>query len=81
MRIQQAAFAAERPFLKGALHVHTTRSDGQDSPEDVIRLHRQNGYDFMALTDHNVLPEPLSRRPHDHPGRRGAGFRSARPCA
>lgn len=55
MRIQQAAFAAGQPFLKGALHVHTTRSDGQDSPEDVIRLHHQQGYRFMALTDHNVI--------------------------
>lgn len=55
MRIRQAAFAAEKPFLKGALHVHTTRSDGQQSPEEIIRLHHQHGYRFMALTDHNVL--------------------------
>ena len=27
MRIQQAAFKAGKPFLKGALHCHTTRSD------------------------------------------------------
>lgn len=55
MRIQQTAFARELPFLKGALHVHTTRSDGQDTPEAVIRLHHQEGYDFMALTDHNII--------------------------
>lgn len=55
MRIQQAAFAKGKPFLKGALHCHTTRSDGRGTPEEVIRLHHENGYQFMALTDHNVL--------------------------
>ena len=40
-------------MLKGALHCHTTRSDGEGSPEDVIRLHAKHGYAFMALTDHN----------------------------
>ena len=55
MRIQQAAFAKGKPFLKGALHCHTTRSDGKGTPEDVIRLHHENGYHFMALTDHNVV--------------------------
>lgn len=55
MRIQQAAFSTDRPFLKGALHVHTTRSDGRGTPEEVIRLHHANGYRFMALTDHNLF--------------------------
>ena len=55
MRIQQAAFGKGKPFLKGALHCHTTRSDGKGTPEEVIKLHYENGYQFMALTDHNVL--------------------------
>lgn len=55
MLIRQAAFCKGKPFLKGALHCHTTRSDGQGTPEEVIRLHHQNGYDFMALTDHNIF--------------------------
>ena len=55
MRIQHTAFAAGRPFLKGALHVHTTRSDGQQTPAEIIRLHYEHGYDFMALTDHNII--------------------------
>lgn len=55
MRTQQAAFAKGKPFLKGALHCHTTRSDGRGTPEEVIRLHHRNGYQFMALTDHNVI--------------------------
>lgn len=55
MRIQQAAFVRNIAFLKGALHVHTTRSDGRGTPEAVIRLHHEHGYDFMALTDHNIF--------------------------
>ena len=55
MRIQQAAFAKGKAFLKGALHCHTTRSDGKGTPEEVIKLHYENGYQFMALTDHNIL--------------------------
>lgn len=52
MVITQAAFAGEKHFLKGGLHCHTTRSDGKGTPEEVIRLHVENGYDFLALTDH-----------------------------
>ena len=39
-------------MLKGALHCHTTRSDGRGTPEEVIRYHYQHGYDFLAITDH-----------------------------
>ncbi len=52
--IRQAAFCQNRPLLKGALHCHTTRSDGHGAPDEVIRLHKRSGYDFMALTDHNI---------------------------
>jgi len=50
--IRQAAFLEKRKMLKGGLHCHTTRSDGRLSPEETIRLHVDNGYDFLALTDH-----------------------------
>ena len=50
--IRQAAFTTERKLLKGGLHCHTTRSDGMLSPEETLRLHVENGYDFLALTDH-----------------------------
>lgn len=51
--IRQGAFGGTQKLLKGGLHCHTTRSDGKGSPEEVIRLHKQYGYDFLALTDHN----------------------------
>lgn len=52
--IRQQAFGSEKKLLKGALHCHTTRSDGKGSPEEVIGLHQANGYDFMAITDHRL---------------------------
>ena len=61
--IRQAAFVAKNKMLKGGLHCHTTRSDGHLTPEEVMKMHRENGYDFLALTDHrrynfkNFAPE------------------------
>ena len=49
---RQAAFENPRRSLKGALHCHTTRSDGRGTPAEVIAKHAAHGYDFMALTDH-----------------------------
>ena len=42
-------------FVRGNLHTHTTRSDGDASPEEVARWYRDHGYGFLALTDHNQL--------------------------
>lgn len=41
--------------LKGALHVHTTCSDGTLSVADAIKVYSALGFDFMALTDHDYL--------------------------
>jgi hypothetical protein len=43
-------------WLKGQLHLHTTRSDGHQSPELVVRDYERLGFDFIAFTDHNVIP-------------------------
>lgn len=51
---RQEAFINQKSMLKGALHCHTTRSDGKGEPAEVIKLHKENNYDFMALTDHRI---------------------------
>lgn len=51
---RQEAFINQKKMLKGALHCHTTRSDGDGEPDEVIRLHKENNYDFIALTDHRI---------------------------
>jgi hypothetical protein len=44
-------------WLKGNLHTHSLWSDGDDFPEMVIDGYKKSGYDFVALSDHNVLAE------------------------
>jgi hypothetical protein len=45
-------------WLKGNLHTHTTNSDGNGTPDEVVSWYSQHGYDFLALTDHNHLTQP-----------------------
>ncbi len=45
-------FDPNLPFFKGNTHAHTTRSDGERSPEEVLEMYRRADYDFLALTDH-----------------------------
>ena len=42
-------------WFKGNIHTHTTESDGDDTPENVVRWYRRHGYDFLVLSDHNHL--------------------------
>lgn len=44
-------------WLKGNLHTHSLWSDGNDFPEVISDWYRRNGYDFLAISDHNVLAE------------------------
>jgi hypothetical protein len=44
-------------YWKGNLHTHTLWSDGDDYPEMVADWYRRHGYDFLSITDHNVLSD------------------------
>ncbi|MEL6799483.1 MAG: CehA/McbA family metallohydrolase [Pseudomonadota bacterium] len=46
------AFNAPGQFWRGNLHGHSTNSDGHLSPEDVCTAYRDQGYDFICLSDH-----------------------------
>jgi hypothetical protein len=41
------------PWMRGAFHVHTVRSDGRGTLEEVAAAARRAGLDFVVLTDHN----------------------------
>ena len=45
-------------ILKGALHVHTTCSDGQLTLDQTVDVYTNLGFDFIALTDHDYLLRP-----------------------
>ena len=42
-------------LLKGALHIHTTCSDGELTPQEAADAYEERGYDFVAFTDHDYL--------------------------
>src|SRR5262245_27122941 len=50
----QPATGAGR-WYKGNTHTHTINSDGDSSPDEVVRWYRAHGYQFVVLTDHNFL--------------------------
>ncbi len=39
----------------GAIHIHTTESDGTKALEEVVRIGRNAGLDFMMFSDHMTL--------------------------
>lgn len=45
----------EPRWYRGNTHTHTLWSDGDAAPELVVDWYRAHGYDFLALSDHNVL--------------------------
>lgn len=51
-------------WYKGNTHAHTLESDGDSTPEEVARWYRDHGYQFLVLSDHNVLTrvDALSRQ-------------------
>lgn len=42
-------------WFKGNLHTHTVNSDGDSTPDDVVKWYRERDYQFLVLTDHNYL--------------------------
>jgi hypothetical protein len=52
--VDRLPFAMPGRFWRGNLHTHSTRSDGHLEPAETVAWYRDNGYDFVALTDHCV---------------------------
>lgn len=42
-------------WFKGSLHAHTTESDGDESPENVAAWFADRGYDWLVISDHNLM--------------------------
>ena len=45
-------FSCDGFFFRGNLHSHSTRSDGKLNPKQVCEEYKNNGYDFICLSDH-----------------------------
>ena len=37
------------------LHMHSTSSDGQYSPGDLVKMGKEKGLEILALTDHDTF--------------------------
>lgn len=54
----------EPRWWKGNLHTHSLWSDGDQFPEMIADWYRERDYNFVALTDHNVLSEGIRWMPY-----------------
>lgn len=52
-----AASSSGPTWWKGNLHTHTVWSDGDSFPETIVEWYKENGYHFLALSDHNTLSQ------------------------
>ena len=52
---QAESGAAPGRWFKGNTHTHTVNSDGDSTPDEVVRWYREHGYNFLVLSDHNYL--------------------------
>jgi hypothetical protein len=44
-------------WYKGNTHAHTLNSDGDSPPDVVVRWYRENGWQFVVITDHEHLTD------------------------
>ncbi len=42
-------------YFKANLHTHSTITDGKFSPEELREMYKKQGYQILAITDHNVV--------------------------
>jgi len=52
---RQAASGEAPRWFKGNTHTHTLNSDGDSTPDEVVRWYREQRYNFLVLTDHNFV--------------------------
>lgn len=44
-----------KKWFKGVTHFHTLWSDGDAAPEVAVNFYLNHGYDFICVSDHNIL--------------------------
>lgn len=52
-----AAEPATARWWKGNLHTHSLWSDGDDFPDMIADWYKEQGYNFLALSDHNTFSD------------------------
>ncbi|HEV3028916.1 MAG TPA: histidinol-phosphatase [Planctomycetota bacterium] len=52
-----ASTSGPKRWFKGNTHTHSLWSDGDAAPELIADWYKSHGYDFLVLSDHNILLE------------------------
>lgn len=55
MELRDTYTAGLARWWKGNTHTHTWWSDGDSPPENVAAWYREHDYDFLVLSDHNIM--------------------------
>ena len=48
-------FKVEGDWFKGNIHTHSVASDGTRTPEELVEMYLEGGYDFLSITDHGIV--------------------------
>ena len=56
---------AVKRYFKGNLHTHTNISDGLMTPEEAVALYQKLGYQFLCLSDHNIIANHSDKNTED----------------
>ncbi|MCI5699653.1 MAG: PHP domain-containing protein [Lachnospiraceae bacterium] len=57
MCITVNGFTEKGNWYKGNLHCHTTDSDGSLNPPEAVKLYKEQGYSFLAISDHDIYSD------------------------
>jgi hypothetical protein len=52
-------FTKSGKWYKGNIHTHSTFSDGTKTVEELVKLYKKAGYDFLSITDHGKVVDVL----------------------
>lgn len=55
MKNKTILFGAHNNFYKGNMHCHSTMSDGSLTPNELKKEYKEQGYSFLAITDHEHI--------------------------
>ncbi|ODS34148.1 MAG: PHP domain protein [Candidatus Scalindua rubra] len=48
-------YAEKHTLIPGVIHVHTTISNGEKTPEEIVKLAKENGIKVVIFTDHDTM--------------------------
>lgn len=72
-----AVQAEEARWWRGNTHTHSWWSDGDAPPETIAKWYKSQGYQFLVISDHNIMQRGEKWYPVDQPPRRPEAVRAA----